>query len=172
MRQEWALIWQVPLVLCLVWTLGLIVIWLLVDKLYRRRIETRDDILRMYQEKLGLGPFKKRPYSKLKNPELRNKATQLAQSIQAFTAMAGSQISAESADPSRSWLYIASQYSNEFRVASVLLRDEMLSRLPKSTRGAYDPKGTMAFVYQNPVHTHAMGMVADDLDKLAKMLPS
>ncbi len=172
LQREWVVIRQAPLLFCITWMLGLIVIWVLVDKLYRSRLEARDDLLRGYQEKLGLGPFRKGEYSKLKNLELRKKATQLAQSIRAFTAMAKSQIST---DPLKFWPYVASQYSNDFKVASVLLRDEILTRLPQSIRGAYqqsDPKGMVAFVYQNPVHTRSMEMIADDLDKLATMLPS
>ena len=81
LRQEWEIIRQMPLLFCLMWMLGLLVIWVLVDKLYRSRLEARDDLLRGYQEKLGLGPFRKGEYSKLKNLELRKKATQLAESI-------------------------------------------------------------------------------------------
>ncbi len=175
LQRGWAVIRQAPLLFCFAWTLGLIVIWVLVDKLYRSRIEARDDVLRGYQQKLGLGPFKKRAYSRLKNVDLKNKATELAQSIRAFTAMADSQINVDPANFSKFWPYAASQYSNDFKVMSILLRDEMLSRLPKTTRGPYqqsDPRGAMAFIYQNPVHTHAMEVVADDLDKLARMLPS
>jgi hypothetical protein len=175
LQREWGVIRQVPLLFCSTWMLGLIATWALVEKLYRSRLEARDDLLRGYQQKLGLGPFKKRAYSRLKNLELKNKAIELAQSIRAFTAMADSQISAESANFSSFWPYVASQYSNDFKVASVLLRDEILTRLSQSAGAIYqksDPKGMMAFVYQNPVHTHSMEMVADDLDKLAKMLPS
>jgi hypothetical protein len=172
LQREWVVIRQVPLLFCLTWMLGLIVIWVLIDKLYKTRLEARDDLLRGYQQKLGLGPFKKGEYSKLKNLELRNKATELAQNIRAFTAMAKSQLSG---DPLKIWPYVASQYSNDFKVASVLLRDEMLTRLAQSVRRAYqqsDPKGMIAFVYQNPVHIQGMETVAADLDKLVKMLPS
>ncbi len=175
LQREWGVIWQVPLLFCSTWMLGLLATLFLVNKLYRNRLETRDDLLRGYQEKLGLGPFKKRAYSRLKNLELKNKAIELAQSIRAFAAMAESQVSGEPTNFLKVWPYVASQYSNEFKVASVLLRDEMLIRLSQGARGIYqktDPKGTMAFVYQNPVYTQGMEMVADDLEKLAKMLPS
>jgi len=175
LQREWGLIRQVPLLFCSAWMLGLIATWVLVEKLYRSRLEARDDLLRGYQQKLGLGPFKKRAYSRLKNLELKNKAAELAQNIRAFTAMSGSQISAEPEKFSKFWPYVASQYSNDFKVASILLRDEILTRLSQNARGTYqksDPKGTMAFVYQSPVHIDGMEMVADDLDKLAKILPS
>src|SRR5574337_1781112 len=161
LQREWGVIRQVPLLFCSAWILGLIVIWGLVDRLYRARLEAQDHLLRGDQQKLGLGPFRKRAYSKLKNLELRNKATQLAQSIHAFTAVADAQISAEPANFSKFWPYVASQYTNDFKVASVLLRDEMLTRLSQSAKGIYqqsDPKGMMAFVYQNPVHIHSMQM--------------
>jgi len=75
-----------------VWALGLVAILFLVNKFYRSRIAARDDLLQMYQEKLGLGPHQRKPYSKLSNRELRDKAAELAQGIRAFTAMAGSQV--------------------------------------------------------------------------------
>ena len=175
LQREWVVIRQVPLLFCFTWILGLIVIWVLVDKLYRSRLEARDEVLRGYQQKLGLGPFNKKAYSRVKNTELKNKAIQLAQNVRAFIAVANSQINADPANFSKFWPYVASQYTNDFKVNSVLLRDEMLTRLSQSTRRGYqqsDPKAMITFVYQNPVHTQAMEMVADDLDKLAKMLPS
>jgi hypothetical protein len=175
LERESIVIRQLPLLFCVTWILGLIVIWVLVDKLYRSRLEARDEVLRGYQQKLGLGPFNKKTYSKLKNAELKNKAIQLAQSVRAFVAVANSQINTDPANFGRFWPHIASQYTNDFKVDSVLLRDEMLTRLSQGTRRAYqqsDPKGMITFVYQNPVHTQAMEMVADDLDKLARMLPS
>ncbi len=174
LQREWEVIRQVPLLFCTTWMLGLVALLFLVNKLYRSRLEARDDVLRGYQQKLGLGPFKKRAYSKLKNLDLKNNAIELAQSIRAFTAMAESQISGDPTNFFKVLPYVASQFSNEFKVAAVLLRDEMLTRLSESARGIYqksDAKGTMAFVYQNPVYTQSMEMVADDLDKLAKMLP-
>ena len=172
---EWEAVTETPLLSFFVWIVGLIVIWLLVDKYYRSRIETRDDLLRMYQQKLGLGPHSKKTYSRLKNSELKEKVLNLAQNIRAFTAMAGSQISADPDNFAKFWPYVGGQYANSYKVESVLLRDEIVSRLSQGAREAYqksDPKGAMAFVYQNPVNTGGMEMVADDLDKLARMLIS
>ncbi len=174
LQREWAVVRQTPLLSCLVWALGLVAILFLVNKFYRSRIAARDDLLQMYQEKLGLGPHKRKPYSKLSNRELRDKAAELAQGIRAFTAMAGSQVNADPSNFAKFWPYVAGQFANNFKVQCILLRDEIITRLAGSARETYkksDLKGAIAFVYQNPVNTGGMEMVADDLDKMAKMLP-
>lgn len=175
LQSEWAVVGQAPLFTCFVWAVGLVVIGLLMNRFYRYRLERREDVLRMYQQKLGLGPHKKSPYAKLKNKELREKATDLAQNIRAFTAVAESQLRASPADLGNFWPYVAGQFANSFKVESVLVRDEIMKRLEKTVRDAYqrsDPKGGLAFIYQNPVNTAGMEKVADDLDKLAKLLAS
>ncbi len=173
LQMEWSVIRQIPLISGIVWLLGFAGFVYLVDWLYRARLAARDDLVRMYQQKLGLGPHKKRPYSKVKTKDLRGKAIELAQGIRAFIAMADAQ--ASSADNLAKHLpYVASQYINNFKMESILLRDEIMLRLPKKDRETYqksDPKGMVAFVYQNPVSTESMGMVVEDLDRLLRLLP-
>ena len=65
LQMEWSVIRQIPLISGIVWLLGFAAFVYLVDWLYRARLAARDDLVRMYQQKLGLGPHKKRPYSKV-----------------------------------------------------------------------------------------------------------
>lgn len=58
------------------------------------------------------------------------------------------------------------EYDRRFKVESILLRDELLSRLPKQPRDQY-----LAVMYEHPTNFIGMGEVIDDLEKLAKSLP-
>lgn len=57
------------------------------------------------------------------------------------------------------------EYDQRFKVDSILLRDELRSRLPD-----YKPVRSDGFLYEHPTNPIGMGMVADDLEKMAKLL--
>lgn len=57
------------------------------------------------------------------------------------------------------------EYDRRFKVDAIMLRDEMLSRLPN-----YKPENTFEFSYERPTNFFGFGFVADDLEKMAKAL--
>ncbi len=59
---------------------------------------------------------------------------------------------------------ICGEYDRRFKVDALLLRDELLSRLPKEAKKrAYS-------LYEHPINPICRGMVADDLERMAKSL--
>ena len=57
------------------------------------------------------------------------------------------------------------EYDRRFKVDTILLRDELRSRLPD-----YKPEREDRFLYEHPTNPIGMGMIADDLEKMAKLL--
>ena len=55
------------------------------------------------------------------------------------------------------------RYESEYKVNTILLRDEMLSRLPKSFRSE-----KARFIYALPTNMIGVRSVVDHLEKLAK----
>jgi hypothetical protein len=54
-ESEWSVIKDAPLILAFTWTIGLILIWWVLDKhVYHRRLAAKDDLIKTYKEKLGL----------------------------------------------------------------------------------------------------------------------
>ncbi|MET3229433.1 UNVERIFIED_ORG: hypothetical protein ABIC54_001607 [Burkholderia sp. 1263] len=60
---------------------------------------------------------------------------------------------------------VHAEYDRRFRVDAILLRDELRSRLPE-----YSPDQLAAHSYERPTNYFGMGAVADDLEKMAKLL--
>lgn len=58
------------------------------------------------------------------------------------------------------------EYDKRFKVETIVLRDELLTRLPNESK---NEQGYAR--YEHPVNPIGMGMVADDLERLAKLLP-
>ena len=66
LQMEWSVIRQIPLISGIVLLLGFAVFVYLVDWLYRARLAARDDLVRMYQKKLGLARIRRDPIPKRK----------------------------------------------------------------------------------------------------------
>lgn len=60
---------------------------------------------------------------------------------------------------------LMSSYDAECKVTTLLLRDELLYRLPTISRDKH-----VDFMYEHPTNPLGVGEVADDLEKLARML--
>lgn len=60
----------------------------------------------------------------------------------------------------------ASEWERRFKVEAIMLRDELLSRQPDPQRS-----GDIASRYEHPVNYFCYCDVADDLERLAKLLP-
>ncbi|MDE1531695.1 hypothetical protein PVE90_18465 [Pseudomonas carnis] len=59
----------------------------------------------------------------------------------------------------------AEEYNRRFKVKSIVLRDELRSRLPN-----YKPDDKWEFMYEHPTNNHGFEFVADDLEKMANLL--
>ncbi len=59
------------------------------------------------------------------------------------------------------------EYDRRLKINALLLRDEMRSRLKD-----YKPAAHMDSSYEHPTNYHGFQEVADDLEKMAKLLPS
>ena len=58
-------------------------------------------------------------------------------------------------------------YNAKHKINAILLRDELLSRLPKDIN-----RNTKKTFYEHAITTHGIMEVADDLERLAKLLPT
>lgn len=57
------------------------------------------------------------------------------------------------------------EYDRRFKTETIILRDELRSRLPD-----YKPDDNLRFTYENPTNFFGFNFVADDLEKMAKLL--
>lgn len=184
---------QTPIHFVLVALFSLGLAFLIVDRIYRLRIEGKDDLLSIYREKLGLAPYNKTTYGSLRNAEIKQRAMDLAQRIRAFASKASTDSSTLSSkqisemrtaktDEEKSAVFyrqsneiIASsnagnkEYGDQFKTDSILLRDEILSRLPRDVASAQRQDREMPR-YEWPTNPIGMNMVADHLEKIAKLL--
>jgi hypothetical protein len=58
-----------------------------------------------------------------------------------------------------------SEYDAKFKVTAIVLRDELLTRVKRP-----QPDGPEAHMYEHPTNPIGMGIVADDLERLALLL--
>jgi hypothetical protein len=153
------------------------------------RLASKDDLIDEYRQRLHLVDTKKTASSLLTNEELRTKTSNLISQMREFL----NRIDQQSRDRSASYWQQMQQakteeerhkawneqtsrlirepslnieYGEKFKSDAIILRDEMLSRLPK------DQKSIMAYsMYEYPINSIVLQMVIDDLDKLSKSLP-
>ncbi|NWB74907.1 hypothetical protein HX805_20835 [Pseudomonas sp. G5001] len=57
------------------------------------------------------------------------------------------------------------EYNRRFKVNTIILRDELRSRLPNYKSDEHDD-----FLYEHPTNNHGIEAVADDLERMAKTL--
>jgi len=159
-------------------------------KSLQERLEAKDDQLADYRERLHLVPTDQTAYSRLTNDELKQRALSLVSKIRNFVERIeeedrkalDAQVTAIRTAKSeegknqiwqqytqesvRSSLEHKSDYDKRFKIETILLRDEILSRLPEETR-----KGHAQDMYEYPINPLGMKEVADDLERLARSLP-
>jgi hypothetical protein len=155
----------------------------------RQRLEAKDAQLDEYRERLHLLPASGSGFSRLTHLELKQKALQFVEGLRAWLATWSAEdsrlrhqewtvmVSAKSEEEKRklwnqftgsssqSYLQLNSQYDAKFKVDSILLRDEILSRLPQGSRDEITYS-----IYEHPTNPIGMGMVAEDLERMAKLL--
>src|SRR5262249_28120185 len=57
------------------------------------------------------------------------------------------------------------EYASRFKIKAIVLRDELLTRVQRP-----DPKTNWNARYEQPTNAIVMGMIADDLERLARLL--
>ncbi len=158
---------------------------------FKDRLEAKDDQLTEYRERLHLLPKSETTYSRLSNAELKNKTLDIVHRIRDFLQnrkekqdrILYSDKRANLRDMSeeqrnklwhqetnalmRETTETNADYNRDFNVDTILLRDELLSRLPSNSKNEREYR-----TYEHPANPIGMGMVADDLERLAKSLPS
>lgn len=159
-------------------------------EILNQRLAAKDDQLVEYRERLHLTPTTDTSYSRLTNNELKQKALEVVSQTRDFlrernerhTRLRDSEWEEMSAAKSeeekhRIWnkfvtitmkssQKLRSDYEEKFKVDTILLRDELLSRLPKDAQD--DNSYSM---YEHPINPICMEIVATDLERLAKSLP-
>ncbi len=195
--QEWEKLRQAPMAFLLLCVLVAAATFAFTRWSYIRQIETlnerlkmKDDQLVEYRERLRLAPIDQTSYSRLSNAELRQRALAAVAQVRDFLAsydresrlVMANQIeemrnakseeerqsiwNRQSAALIRGSYTVTTEYDRKFKANTIVLRDELLSRLPQSAH-AQRP----GVSYEHPTNPIGMGMVTDDLERLAKLLP-
>jgi len=171
---------------------ALVVTWLYSTTMQtlNQRLASKDDLLAEYRERLHLVPTDQTKFNKFTNRELRAKVFALVEAIRAFhnSAQDDSRKSTDSqmdemrrakSEEERTQIwnrytqqhidsFYANQqkYSGRFATEAILLRDELLTRLPPSVRDK-----TVNNWYDHPNYHWSSLHVTTDLERLAKLLP-
>ena len=156
---------------------------------YKERLTAKDAQLDEYRERLHLVPASGSEFSKLTHAELKIKTLEVVSKLRSWLvkyseeerrildaqwqAMCRAQ---DEEEKNRLWhqhtstssqisLRRNAEYDSQFKVDTILLRDEILSRLPSESRDerAYH-------MYEHPTNPIGIGMVADDLERISKKL--
>jgi len=155
----------------------------------KERLEAKDGQLDEYRERLHLVPAAGSQFSRLTQAELKDKALNFVRDLRKWLASERQQDdqlhngewrtmtqAKDEGERQRLWhQYTAalsqrslkrnSDYDEKFKVDSILLRDELLARLGEGSKQerAYG-------MYEHPTNPIGMGTVADDVERLAKLL--
>ena len=156
----------------------------------KERLEGKDAQLDEYRGRLHLIPVSGTSFSRLSNSELQRRVLDVVAEIRPFLAERGSRDRSllfartgrgrEMSDEERQrdWdaqtnallcnsFETATDFDNRYKVNTILLRDELLSRLPDGSKNEREFRA-----YEHPTNPIGMRMVADDLERLAKSLPA
>ena len=197
-RNEWTVLKQALIIFLLVLILAFGAAFVLCREIYTARLENlknlvtlkderiagKDDVLDEYRERLHLVPASGSPFSKMTYTELKDRALTTVAELRDFIAqycrqlaqLYGKELGAYATEEEQSQYWnqkvrpvtenFNEQYAKQFKIDSILLRDEILSRL----RLPAQPNDERFFAYEHAVTPHCMGLVADDLEMLAKMI--
>jgi hypothetical protein len=199
--REWAAISAAPaafiLLLVIAGTVGFFVArWRyegIIDQLKQRletlgeRLEAKDEQITEYRERLRLVPRDVHAHANLTSAELQRSALAVVAGIREFLkerslseGFAFDRVAWKESTPEerqRAWeeetrrsmeqsIAWNAEYDRKYRIDSILLRDELLARLPPEARHEREFR-----MYEHPTNAIGIGMVADDLERLAKSLP-
>lgn len=158
-------------------------------ELLRERIVAKDEQLDVYRERLHLIPAHGSEFSRLSHAELQKEAFLFVLSMRDWLGARRSQDTesqlqqwlamknaadddqrkllwdAQITDSARSSATISNEYDAKFKVKAMVLRDELLTRVQ------YPKAGDCACpMYEHPTNSIGMGMVADDIERMARLL--
>jgi hypothetical protein len=157
--------------------------------LLRERLAAKDQQISEYRERLHLVPADGGALSKQSHGELQTEALKFVASLRDWLAARRKQDSerqhqqwvamtratdesqkkalwdAHTGDLISTGTSLNSEYDAKFKVKAIVLRDELLSRVKHP-----DPKSHASHMYDHPTNPIGMGMVADDLERLARVL--
>lgn len=153
------------------------------------RIQAKEELLNEYRQRLHILETTRSDYSRMTNDELKAKALSMVSDIRNFFIQAQDEqkklilfeqqlmLSARTEEerkqasdllairlPELSYELNVS-FSGRFKDDSILLRDELLSRLPKGV------ERNESHLYEYPVYPLGVATIADELEQLAKGLP-
>jgi hypothetical protein len=153
------------------------------------RIQAKEELLNEYRQRLYILQRTRADFSRMTNNELKNKTMTMVSAIRNSFIQAQDEqkklvlfeqelmMSAKTGEerkqasdllaitlPDLSYELNAS-FSGRFRDESILLRDEILSRLPKNA------DSNEAHLYEYPVYPLGITNIADELEQLARELP-
>ena len=185
---------QAPISFLLVCIISLALSFFFVRWVYQERLGNRDDLIAYYREKLGLQTNSKTQYSGMKNVELKKavftlvpKVRELSrvgletdpsdflsagiESLEAKTEEEKRQIWIRQAQESgsrriRIMNQVVATYTQQYKSDVILLRDEMLLRLPPEKRANLQP-----LLGDDVVNPLVIEKIADKLEQIAKLLP-
>lgn len=196
LSKEWDVIRRAPVTIILVGVICFIVAYQVARWRYEgilelncERLAVKDDQLDEYRERLHFLPAHGSEYSRLSHSELQSKALKFVSDLRKWLAvrqsensrrmsqqwLAMSQANDEAArkrlwneytaDLIQSSTSMKNEYDAKFKVIAIVLRDELLTRIqhPGSSSSA-------SHIYEYPTNPIGMGMVADDLERLARLL--
>jgi hypothetical protein len=192
LAQEWGVIKSAPLSFVIISCLIAGLVYLVLERKYKERLVSKDDLLGYYREKLGLQPTDKTPYSGMRNGQLRAECLKVITEVRKTAATCAEAISQEGANQHRAlveaktdeerkqvWLKqittVANSpsrrfqaiYEDQFKIDVLFLRDEVLSRLPDSEKEGYDFR-LDKYGGTNP---NSAIEVVNRLERFAKLLP-
>jgi hypothetical protein len=158
-------------------------------ELLRERLAAKDQQLDEYRERLHLAPARGSEFAKLSHAELQTEALKFIDSLREWLGARRAQDSqrqhqqwvamihatdeakkkqlwdAHTGDLISSSTALKNEYDAKFKVKAIVLRDELLTRVQHP-----DPKAHAHHMYEYPTNPIGMGMVADDLERLARLL--
>lgn len=157
----------------------------------RDRLAAKDEQLGDYRERLHLVPATGTVFSRLTNAELKGRVLKTVEEMRAFLAQfqarqheqlfgdgwrmkAVEMTEEERRDAwarqtqafARESFRINAEWDTKFKVDSIILRDELLARVPAEAKNEREYR-----TYEHPTNAIGMQVVADDLERLAKVLP-
>jgi hypothetical protein len=155
----------------------------------RERLAAKDQQLDEYRERLHLVPAHGSEFAKLSHAELKEQTLKFVSSLrdwlgarqaqdsqtqhQQWVAMTSASDEAQrkklwdahTGDLIHSSMLLNNEYDSKFKVRAIVLRDELLTRVQRP-----EPQTHAHNMYEHPTNPIGMGMVADDLERLARLL--
>jgi hypothetical protein len=155
----------------------------------KERLASKDDQLDDYRERLGLAPSTGSKFSKLTHRELQEYTLKFVEGVRSWFAQRDEENrriadqqwhaltraqteekkhqlwEAHSSTLSNGLFSLIKEFEQKFKIDAVLLRDELLARLPASERDQTSERR-----YEMPVNTFCIRTITDDLERKAKTL--